>query len=95
MKMMKFTKRQIIKLRKALDEANYFERKSQESAKDLAELITELTKVNGFVDYLQGDGFGFTPQSNNDTHILISDLIKHFEMGYDITEKFILDNLIY
>jgi len=34
-----------------------------------------------------------TPESNNDTHISIDDLIKLAESGVEITEELILENI--
>ena len=51
-------------------------------------LINDFTGVEGNCDYLPGDGFGFTPISNNNTHIPLDYLIKFAEKGQDITEDF-------
>lgn len=86
-------KSDILKLKRAWVKAEKAENAARITAGNLARIITKLTGVDGYVDYLQGDGLGFTPVSNNDTHIYIGDLIKIAESGIDITEEVILDNL--
>lgn len=86
-------KNEILKLKQALIKAQKLENQTQMSAQDLAELIKEFTGVIGHVDHLQGDGFGFTPESNNDTHVDIDEIIKWAENGEKITEEIILDRL--
>lgn len=90
---MKLTKRQIQKIKTALKQAEIAENRLAGATDNLASVITEATGVDGNVDHLQGDGFGFTPLSNDDTHIIIEHLIKMAEDGIDITESVILDNL--
>ena len=90
---MKLTKKQINALKKEHKKAEIAERKLSMATQGLSMLIQEFTAIEGECDLLQGDGFGFTPHSNNDTHIPIDDLIKHAENGVDITEDFILKNL--
>ena len=60
---------------------------------EIAKIIQETTGVIGNVDLLAGDGFGFTPESNNDTHVGVDDIIKWAENGEEITEELILDRL--
>lgn len=79
------SKKDIKRLELAHEKAINFECKSQLAAQDIASLIEDLTGVVGFVDHLQGDGFGFTPETNNDTHIPISELITIAKEGIDIT----------
>jgi len=90
---MKLTKIQVQKIKKALKRAELAENSLAEARLSLASVIIEATGVDGNVDHLQGDGFGFTPLSNDDTHIIIEHLIKMGEDGIDITEEVILDNL--
>ncbi len=90
---MKLKKRQIQRIRTALKRANKANSKMMSATEDLASVIIEETAVNGNVDHLMGDGFGFTPESNNDTHIPIDLLIEIAENGEDITEEVILKNL--
>ena len=90
---MKLTKRQIQKLKASLKRANKAEQIFANEMQDLTSIITQITGVEGNVDYLSGDGFGFTPLSNNDTHIIIEKLIDIAEDGKEITEEVILDNL--
>lgn len=90
---MKLTKRQINALKKEHKKAEIAEQKFLIATKCLGMLIQDFTGIEGNCDLLQGDGFGFTPESNNHTHIPVDDLIKHAENGVDITEDFILDNL--
>jgi len=87
------TKKQISDLKRLHSRANKAHLKLSNAVEGLAGLIESITQVDGHVDFLQGDGFGFTPLSNNDTHIPIVDLIKFAENGKDITEDFILGNL--
>lgn len=87
------TKKQINELKKELKKAHDAERKLSSARQGIAMLISDFTGIIGECDFLMGDGFGFTPESNNDTHIPIDALIKHAENGQDITEEFILKNL--
>jgi hypothetical protein len=90
---MKLTKEQI----KAIDNAHKKALKAniamEIATQSLSAIITETLGIEGNCDYLTGDGFGFTPISNDDTHIPIDDLIQFAKNGDDITEEFILDNL--
>jgi len=86
-------KNQILKLKQALKKAQKFENQAQMAAQTLAALIEEFTGVIGSVDHLQGDGFGFTPELNNDTHVGIDEIIKWALNGEEITEQLILDRL--
>lgn len=90
---MKLTKRQIQKIKTALKQAEKAENILDTATGNLAFVIIEATGVDGNVDHLKGDGFGFTPLSNDDTHIVIEHLIKMAEDGVEITEEVILDNL--
>lgn len=90
---MKLTKKQIHKLRAANGRAVRAENKMDSATANLASVIIEITNGDGNVDFMAGDGFGFTPISNNDTHISIDDLIKLAENGIDITEDEILKHL--
>lgn len=90
---MKLTKIQVQKIKKALKRAELAENRLAGAIGSLASVIIEATGVDGNVDHLQGDGFGFTPLSNDDTHIIIEHLIKMAEDGKEITEAVILDNL--
>lgn len=83
----------IKKIKSAWEKAEIAEKVSQEKQRNLGLLISQITGVEGFVDHLQGDGMGFTPASNNDTHIPLSDLIRLAEEGEDINEELIIDHL--
>lgn len=87
------SKKQIQQLKIANKKAEGLESKLSIAKQTIASLIEDFTGVEGECDFLQGDGFGFTPMSNNDTHIPIDHLIEHAEKGQDITEDFILRNL--
>lgn len=87
------TKKEIQELRKSAKKAEILQQKAQQAAKELSLLITKFTGISGSVDYLQGDGFGFTPFCNDDTHIPLDILINLAVEGEDITEELILDNL--
>lgn len=87
------TKKQIKELKKELKKANDAEMKLSSARQGIAMLIYDFTGIIGDCDFLMGDGFGFTPESNNDTHIPIETLIEYAENGQDITEEFILKNL--
>ena len=89
------TKAQIKKLKSALKKAKQLKVSFSLQEKELAELITDFTGVEGNVDYLQGDGFGFTPLSNDDTHVGVDEIIKWAENGEIITEELILDRLTF
>ena len=86
-------KSEINKLRKALKKANELENKLANQVGEIASIINDATGIIGTVDYLAGDGFGFTPESNNDTHVGIDEIIKWAENGENITEELILDRL--
>ena len=90
---MKLTKRQIQRIKSALKQAEKAESLLAGATGKLASVIIDATGVDGHVDFLMGDGFGFTPISNNETHIIIGHLIKMAENGQEITESVILDNL--
>jgi len=92
---MKLTKEQIKQLEKLHKKADKTENLSQQLAGALAAFISENTGVVGNVDYLQGDGFGFTPLSNDNTHVSIDYIIKKAKEGVDITEQLILDHLAF
>ena len=87
------TKKQIKELEKALRKADLLQIQAQNAAGNLSALIEEYTDVECIVDYLQGDGHGVTPISDNDTHVPISDLIKAAKLGEDINEEYMLSNL--
>lgn len=84
---MKPTKEQIKLLEKAHRNARVLENKLRGAEGLLALLIKEMTGVEGYCDYLPGDGFGFTPASNNETHIPVGDLIQLAKNGEDITKN--------
>lgn len=90
---MVLTKQQIRKIEYAWQKAQKAENTAREKMAELEIAIVETLKINGSVDYLMGDGFGFTPESNDDTHIYLGHLIDAAKDGSDITEEFILDNL--
>ena len=92
---MKPTKRQIHKLKTALRKAEKAEELLHTATSQLCELIIESTGLEGNVDHLTGDGFGFTPASNDRTHIAVDELIKLAESGLDITEEEIPDRLVF
>jgi hypothetical protein len=87
------TERQIKKIKDAWIKAERAEHKAHAAAEKLRKAIVKATGVDGQVDYMAGDGHGFTPAINDDTHIYIGDLIKMAEDGEDITEELILDSL--
>jgi len=90
---MKLNKEQINKIKKAHKNVEDLENKLSGAIGNLASIITDITNIEGNVDFLQGDGFGFTPRLNNNTHITIEKLIDLAEKGVDITEGEILNNL--
>lgn len=90
---MKLTKRQTQKIRTAHKKALNAENLYSLAMQDLCDTISGITGVEGNVDYLQGDGFGFTPEVNNDTHIPIDLLIDFAEKEKDINIDLILNNL--
>jgi len=87
------TKNQIEKLVKLNSRAMNLSLRARNAADDVAAYVSLITKIEGFVDDLQADGLGFTPISNNDTHVSIEFIINHAKKGEDITEELILDNL--
>jgi hypothetical protein len=86
-------KSEINKLKKELKEAESLNTKLNMQTNYLSLLIEKFTGVKGNVDHLTGDGFGFTPESNDDTHIGIDEIIKLAESGQKITEELMLENL--
>ena len=90
---MVLTKSQITKIKREHDKAKIAENKLSSAMQGIAMLIHDFTNIEGVCDLLPGDGFGFTPISNGDTHIPVEHLIEHAEQGKDITEDFILNNL--
>lgn len=89
---MVLSKAQTSHIKKAWRKAEIAEKRAVLAAEMLREVIVNIINLPGNVDYLSGDGFGFTPLSNDETHIAISDLIELAENGNDITEDFILSN---
>lgn len=86
-------KSEINKLKNALKKANKLEKELANQMITIASIINDATGVFGHVDYLAGDGFGFTPQSNSDTHVGVDEIIKWAENGEKITEELIIDRL--
>ena len=86
-------KSEIRKLKAALNKAEQLESRLLSQMGEIAKIIQETTGVVGNVDLLAGDGFGFTPESNNDTHVGVDDIIKWAENGEEIMEELILDRL--
>lgn len=84
---------EINKLKIALKKANKLENELANQVGKIASIINDATGIVGSVDFLAGDGFGFTPESNNDTHVGIDEIIKWAENGEKITEELILDRL--
>lgn len=90
---MKFTKKQIRSIKTAHNKAVKAEAQFMLAMSALTNAITTTTGIDGNVDFLQGDGFGFEPNScENNTHIPVEQLIELAETG-EITEKIMLDNL--
>ena len=87
------TKEQIKLIEKLHKKAKKAELKARSAEGELCNAIVEATGINGVVDHLAGDGHGFTPESNMDTHIGIDLLLKSAKEGIDIDEDFITDNL--
>lgn len=88
---MYLTKKQIKQLESALKKADNLERKANIAAQEIAFLIESITGICGYVDHLQGDGFGFTPEINGHTHIPVSELILIAKHGTAITIEEILE----
>ena len=83
-------KSEINKLKTALKKAEKLENELAGQVGKIASLIQDFTGVVGCVNFLPGDGFGFTPESDNDTHVGVDDIIKWAENGEKITEELIL-----
>lgn len=83
-------KSEINKLKRALLKAEKLENEFVGQLGSIASIIVDATGIDGSVDYLPGDGFGFTPASNNDTHVGVDEIIKWSENGEEITEELIL-----
>jgi len=92
---MKLNKSQINKLKNALKKAYTLENMLANQMGEIALIINDATGISGYVDYLTGDGFGFTPESNNDTHVGVDEIIKWAENGKAITEELIVDKLCF
>ena len=84
-------KNEISRLKTALKKANRLENQLAGQIGIMARMIEDSTGVVGNIDLLAGDGFGFTPESNDDTHVGIDEIIKWAENGEIITEQLILD----
>ena len=89
----------MILTKKQISEIERWHKKAKKAQSDLsiatqgiAISIQDFTGVDGECDLLQGDGFGFTPLSNNDTHIPIDHFIQHAKNKIDITADFINSN---
>ena len=80
-------------MKTALKKANRLENELAGQTLIIASIIFDATGIYGHVDFLTGDGFGFTPDSNNDTHVGVDEIIKWAENGEVITEELILDRL--
>lgn len=80
-------------LKRALEKAENVEIAAQIAAQELCQRIVEITGVTGFVDHLQGDGFGFTPESNNDTHVPVEFIIDKLAADGECPEEWMLKNL--
>lgn len=89
---MKLTEKQITAIEKKLKIAEFLEAKAQQAAQKLCIEIEKSTGISGFVDHLQGDGFGFTSESNDDVHIPIAELLRLAKKGEDITDELLEDN---
>lgn len=86
-------KSELTALKRALEKAQNLENAAQIAAQDLCQRIVEVTGVTGFVDHLQGDGFGFTPESNDDTHVPVDFIIDKLAADGECTEEWMLRNL--
>jgi hypothetical protein len=82
---------EINKLKIALRKANRLENELAGQVGEIALIIEKATGVIGSVDYLAGNGFGFTPLSNNDTHVGVDEIITWALNGEIITEELILN----
>lgn len=87
------SKEQIYRISKLHRKAVVAELKARTAEQELCSAIVDVTEVDGRVDYLPGDGYGFTPESNLDTHIAIDILIELAKKGEDITENLIYEYL--
>ena len=85
-------KKQITRIENAFLKAENLQNKAQIASGRLCKIIEEETGIKGNVDYLQGDGHGFTPESNDDVHIWIPDLIRLAKDGKDIDEELMYAN---
>jgi len=92
---MVLNKEQIKLIEKLHKKAKKAELKARLAEYELGNAISESTGVSGVVNYLPGDGHGFTPESVNDTHIGIDLLIKSAKDGININEDFVVDNLYF
>lgn len=89
---MSITGRQVKEMRLALDRAVRARLHSENTIQLLQEKIEEVINIKGFVDFT-GDGFGFTPETNDLNHVPIPLLIEMADSGEEITEEVLLDNL--
>ncbi|MCU7559117.1 hypothetical protein N4T42_02215 [Riemerella anatipestifer] len=87
------TKEQIKKLKKANSKAMKAENALSSALQGVAMLIEDFTEIEGECSFLAGDGVGFNPNSERNTHIPIDSLIKEAEKGVDINRDYILENL--
>ncbi|MDY3528886.1 hypothetical protein PG593_03710 [Riemerella anatipestifer] len=86
-------KQQIKALKKANSKAMKAENALSSALQGVAMLIEDFTEIEGECSFLAGDGVGFNPNSERNTHIPIDRLIKEAEKGTDITLDYVMKNL--
>ncbi|MDY3528883.1 hypothetical protein PG593_03695 [Riemerella anatipestifer] len=87
------TKEQIKELKKANSKAMKAENALSLALQEIGMLIEDFTEIEGHCSFLTGDGVGFNPNSEKNTHIPIDTLIKEAEKGTDITLDYVMKNL--
>lgn len=89
-------KKDIARIKRALDTANKAQVAAQQAQNELAKLISDITGVRGSVDYLPGDGMKFTGNMIEYNYIpmsiAIDNLLEMAENGQDISRELIAEN---
>ncbi|MDY3521327.1 hypothetical protein PG614_02440 [Riemerella anatipestifer] len=90
---MMLNKKQIKELKKANSKAMKAENALSSALQEIGMLIEDFTEIEGHCSFLTGDGVGFNPNSERNTHIPIDTLIEDAEKGVDINRDYVLENL--
>lgn len=90
---MKATKVQIRKVKSIYKKAKKAQLLAEGLAGDLAAAINDITELDGHVDHLSGDGFGYSPSDDDDIHISIDKAIGLLDSGEELNEESVRKNM--